>query len=64
LIAHLVGRLAADVIAFQQDLAASAGAHHAMAEVFETRGIVSGAHEKEDSGGEDEGMEYSANHRG
>jgi len=34
LVAHLGGRLAADVVAFEQDLAASAGTHHAMAEVF------------------------------
>src|SRR5271166_4420166 len=48
LIAHLVGGLASDVIAFQQDLAASAGAHHAVAEVFEAGGVVSGAHENND----------------
>jgi hypothetical protein len=39
------------VIAFKQDLATSAGAHHAMAEVFEARGLVAGAHEEEDGGG-------------
>jgi len=33
------------VIAFQQDLAASASAHHAMAQIFEARGIVARAHE-------------------
>jgi hypothetical protein len=55
--AHFLGGLAADVIAFQQDLAASAGAHHAMAEVFEARGIVAGAHEEEDGRAEDEGVE-------
>jgi hypothetical protein len=47
LIAHLVGGLAADVVAFQQDLAASAGAHHAMAQIFEARGVVAGAHEED-----------------
>jgi hypothetical protein len=45
------------VIAFEQYLAASAGTHHAMAEVFEARGIVSGAHEEEDGGGQDEGVD-------
>jgi hypothetical protein len=48
------------VIAFEQYLAASAGTHHAMAQVFEARGIVSGAHEKEDGGGEDESVEQAA----
>jgi hypothetical protein len=52
------------VIAFEQYLAASASAHHAMAQVFEAGGIVSGAHEEEDGGGEDEGVEYSADRRG
>jgi hypothetical protein len=59
LVAHLVGGLAADVIAFEQHLAASASAHHAMAQVFEARGIVSGSHEEEDGGGEDEGVEQA-----
>jgi hypothetical protein len=45
LVAHFLGGLAADVIAFEQYLAASAGAHHAMAQVFEACGIVAGAHE-------------------
>jgi hypothetical protein len=30
-----------------------------MAEIFEARGIVSGAHEEEDGGAEDGGMEQS-----
>jgi hypothetical protein len=41
------------VIAFEEDLAASAGAHHAVAEVFEAGVWVSGSHEEEDGGGED-----------
>src|SRR5713101_9088429 len=45
LIAHLVGRLAPDVIAFEQDLSASANAHHAMTELV-AAGIVAGTHEK------------------
>jgi len=45
------------VIAFEQYLAATAGAHHAVTQVFEARGIVPGAHEEEDGGGEDEGVE-------
>jgi hypothetical protein len=53
LVAHFVGRFAADVIAFEEDLAASAGAHHAVAEVFEAGVWVSGSHEEEDGGGED-----------
>jgi hypothetical protein len=64
LTAHFVGVRAADVIAFEQDLAASARAHHAMAQVFETRGIVSRAHEEEDGGDEDEGVEDAAAGRG
>src|SRR5208337_4099156 len=48
MIAHLVGGLAAYVIAFEQDLAASAGAHHAMAKVFEAGAVVSRAHENYD----------------
>src|ERR1019366_488620 len=60
LVAHLVGGLAADVIAFEQHLAASAGAHHAMAEVFEARGIVSGSHEEEDGGDERAGLQAAA----
>jgi hypothetical protein len=64
LVAHLFRGLAADVIAFEQDLAASAGAHHAVAEVFEASVGVSRAHEEEDSGGEDEGVEQAAEGRG
>jgi hypothetical protein len=48
------------VIAFEQYLATSAGTHHAMAQVFEARGIVSGPQEEEDGGGEDEGVECLA----
>jgi hypothetical protein len=48
------------MIAFEEHLAASTGAHHAMAEVFEAGGVVSGAHEEEDGGGEDEGLEKTA----
>ncbi len=44
-VTHLGGRLTADVIAFQQDLAASAGAHHAMAQVFEACVGIASAHE-------------------
>ena len=51
LVAHFVGVGAADVIAFEQDLTASAGAHHAMTEVFEARIGVSGTHEEEYGGG-------------
>jgi hypothetical protein len=61
LVAHFFGRLTADVIAFQQDLAASAGAHHAMPQVLEARGIVAGSQKKKDGGGEDEYLECAAN---
>jgi hypothetical protein len=47
LVAHLVGGFATDVIAFEEDLATSAGTHHAMAEIFEAGGVVSGAHKEE-----------------
>jgi hypothetical protein len=58
LVAHFVGGLAADVIAFEQDLAASAGAHHAMTEIFEAGvGAWACADEEEDGGGEDQGLE-------
>jgi len=57
LVAHLGGRLAADVVAFEQDLAASAGTHHAMAEVFEAGVGIAGADQDQDDGGEDEGLE-------
>jgi hypothetical protein len=53
LIDHFRGGLAADVVAFEEDLSASAGAHHAMAEVAETGvGGGSGGHEKENGSGE------------
>src|SRR5208282_855404 len=45
LIAHFVGGLAAHVIAFEQNLTASAGAHHAMAQVFEASARISRTHE-------------------
>ena len=49
------------MIAFEQDLAASAGAHHAMAKIVEAGvGGWAGAHEEEDGGGEDEGVEDAA----
>ena len=41
---HLVGRLAPDVIAFQQHLSAAAGAHHAVTKLVEA-GVVARAHE-------------------
>jgi hypothetical protein len=47
LVAHFVRGLAADVIAFEQDLTASAGAHHAVAEVFEAGTVVACAHEND-----------------
>jgi len=52
LIAHFVGVGAADVIAFEENLAASAGAHHAVAKVSEAGVWVAGSHEEEDGGGE------------
>jgi hypothetical protein len=64
LVAHFVGGLASDVIAFEQYLAASASAHHAMAQVFEARAVFAGAHEEENGGGEDEGMEQVADRGG
>jgi hypothetical protein len=48
------------VIAFKQYLAASAGTHHAMAQVFEARGIVSGAHEHNHGDGEGGGLQPAA----
>jgi hypothetical protein len=48
------------MIAFEQYLAASASAHHAVTQVFEASGIVSGAHEEEDCGSEDDGVEHAA----
>jgi hypothetical protein len=45
LVAHFIGVSAADVIALEQNLAASASAHHAMAKVFEARGRIARAHE-------------------
>jgi hypothetical protein len=48
------------VIAFEQYLAASAGTHHAMAQVFEARGIVSGAHEHNYGDGERGGLQAAA----
>jgi hypothetical protein len=48
------------VIAFEQYLTASAGAYHAMAQAFEARGIVSGAHEEEDGGGEGQSVKGPA----
>ncbi len=61
LVAHLVGVRAADVIAFEQYLAASADAHHSMAEIFEARGIVAGAHENKYPERERGGLRTAAN---
>jgi len=51
-VAHAVGVGTADVVAFEQDLAASADAHELMAELSEARARVAGAGEDEDRGGE------------
>ena len=64
LVAHFVRGLAADVVAFEQDLSAAAGAHHAVAEVFESGVGVSGTKEDEDGGGEDEGVNDSTDSSG
>ena len=47
LVPHFVGRRTPDVIAFEQDLSASANAHHAMTELVEA-GIVAGTQEEKD----------------
>jgi hypothetical protein len=52
LVAHFVGVGAADVIALEKDLAASASAHHAVTEIFEAGIGVSGAHEEDDGQGQ------------
>jgi hypothetical protein len=36
------------MVAFQQDLSAATGTHHAVAEVFEAGSVVAGAHEQKD----------------
>ena len=52
-VAHAVGIGAADVVAFEQDLAATADAHELMAEFVEASAGIAGAGEGENGGGED-----------
>ena len=62
-VAHAIGVGTAYVIAFEQDLSASADAHELMAELVETRGRVGGAGEDEDGGGEYGAVECAAESR-
>jgi len=59
-VAHAVGVGAADVVALEQDLVASADAHELMAEFVEAGGGVSGAGESGDSEGEQSAVESAA----
>jgi hypothetical protein len=61
-VAHLVGAGAADVIALEQELRTTAGAHHLVADVVEAGFVVAGAREKRDGQAEDEQLEKAGVH--
>ena len=55
-VAHVAGLGAADVVAFAEELRATAGAHEAMAEVVVAGAGVGGAHREADGEGEKQGL--------
>jgi hypothetical protein len=59
-VAHAIGIGAADVVAFEQDLAAAADAHQLVADFLETGGRIAGTGESENSEGEQDAVESAA----